>query len=80
MPDTTQHAETERDSGPPMLSQFEYDILRRMLDDFDTGRICADIDISPVTMKIAVDGIMQRLGTRTLAGTAARAIRLGIIV
>lgn len=80
MPEAKTHADTSHASGPPMLSQFEFDILRLMLDDNDIGQICAELNISPPTANIAIEAIMRGLKTRTVAGTAARAMRLGIIV
>ena len=80
MPGAKLSANEGHDVSPPMLSQFEFEILRLMLDDCNVGQISDQLGISATTTHIAVEGIMRGLGTTTIAGTAARAMRLGIIV
>ena len=77
---TNRVEEDADDRVSPMLSQFEYNLLRLIADDCDLDRICAQMKISAPTAIIGIERVRHELKTKTAAGAAAKALRLGIIV
>ena len=76
----TNRAEEAAEQGiSPMLSQFEYNLLRLIADDCDLDQICEKMKISAPTALIGIQRVQRELKTRTMAGATARALRLGII-
>lgn len=66
--------------GAPMLSQFEYNLLHLIADDYDLEQICRKLNVSAPTVLIGIGRIRRVLDTKTTAGAAVRALRLGILV
>lgn len=67
------------DAGRLALRELERDVLQMLADDAGPDRICEELGISEHALAAFFDSVNCALGTNSLAGAVAKAIRAGVI-